>query len=254
MKISYIIYLLALLVTVQACKKCKDPQNPECENYDPCFGKSATSAEFKMFLKHTGDTIEEIYDGDKFFPFGLTFEATYPADSFFWKIGAEANFRMGKKIAVEFFPLSAPIPIMLIVKRKPDLDCFLDDDGVDTVVKWVQPVKRNQLPFFGKYLVYFVDNPNDKFTISIDTPSSTPVVSVPTMSNLPEGCTFKELQDIGPRRFSIAAGGYINACGTYGGWATVSKNLEKISAKLRVNSYHPDTLPQYRSFEGQKIQ
>ena len=46
-----IIYFLAtvMLFTLPSCKKkCYEKANPECENFDPCYGKEVVSADFKI--------------------------------------------------------------------------------------------------------------------------------------------------------------------------------------------------------------
>lgn len=44
---------LSLLLITASCKdepdnKCYDASNPDCENYNPCFGTSPVSADFVM--------------------------------------------------------------------------------------------------------------------------------------------------------------------------------------------------------------
>lgn len=42
-----IIIITILLLSLQSCKDCcEDPTNPDCENYDPYYGKHKTSAHF----------------------------------------------------------------------------------------------------------------------------------------------------------------------------------------------------------------
>jgi hypothetical protein len=47
---TFLILSLTLLCMLGGCRKkqCHDPKNPECENYDPCFGKKRINANFRV--------------------------------------------------------------------------------------------------------------------------------------------------------------------------------------------------------------
>jgi hypothetical protein len=49
---KYRIPIVALTVlaafSLQTCKHCNDPTNPDCANYDPCYGKKTINTFFKV--------------------------------------------------------------------------------------------------------------------------------------------------------------------------------------------------------------
>lgn len=173
-----------LLIDLSSCKKkCYDKSNPDCENYDFCFGQTATSADFKQQIMF-GDKLIDI---DTFagpiwdVASGVTFTAMQNFDSCWWEHGVETI--VNEK---QFFRLNYPvgkITTQLILKRQPNNKCFLFDNGKDTVVKSftvVQPNKgffvSNQAnlkdtidwpPIFGTYEGYVESNPSVKRIVKI---------------------------------------------------------------------------------------
>lgn len=56
---SHILLLFALVTNLSCCKKkCQDVTNPSCENYDPCYGKSGLSSDFKIYENLGGVGVE----------------------------------------------------------------------------------------------------------------------------------------------------------------------------------------------------
>ena len=52
-----VIFCLGNLVFMNACKHdcipCEDPTNPDCSNYDPCYGKHRVTADFYIYENHS---------------------------------------------------------------------------------------------------------------------------------------------------------------------------------------------------------
>jgi hypothetical protein len=168
-----------------SCKKCcYDKTNPECENYDPCFGKSETNANFQQLIQF-GDkyididsfAIPEIWDLQS----GVTFKAIQSFDSSWWEHGSEIIRNQS-----QFNRLNYPngkISTKLILFRKPNKNCFPFDNGIDTVEKYFNIVPVNKglsvtdqsllkdtidWPIiFGTYEGYVESNPSVKRIVKI---------------------------------------------------------------------------------------
>lgn len=165
-----------IIIIVQSCdkEKCHDYNNPECENYDPCYGKSPVKASIKIGLMNTfmpvnGD--ENFINEDSIFcaPVDDNWPLYYARHSQFlgfkcltsgvkttWKLGSETitdsfyarSFSSNKGIIGKF-------KATLIIEKQPDLRCFPLDDGKDTLEKTFTFVPNNELPIMGVYKVLF---------------------------------------------------------------------------------------------------
>lgn len=102
--------LLTLLAGLSSCrKKCHDPKNPECKNYDPCYGKSRINAKFKVRPGDNGFPPPEdwcdLIPCDTFDASSVRFDVpdNNPANSTYtWQIGSEPGTRTGKSFEVDF--------------------------------------------------------------------------------------------------------------------------------------------------------
>ena len=90
-------------VSLTGCK-CDDVSNPDCPNFDPCFGESSNFADFKM---------EEriVYlDGGEYFQTDTTLERNHirfslyneNIDSVHWTIGLDPKVRIEKSFDIYF--------------------------------------------------------------------------------------------------------------------------------------------------------
>lgn len=163
--------LLASVGGMQSCrkKKCHDPQNPDCENYDPCWGKKA-NASFSIKVNLHGRFFEYDTVGENEMVY---FEAKYPADSFKWIVGAAIV--KSNKCNFSAFPIKKYTPVTLISYRISSSNCFPNDDGIDTQTRFVycwkgadvSTGKVDYFPLYGTYKGMINDNPNDLRTIKI---------------------------------------------------------------------------------------
>ncbi len=187
-KVIYTLLIGVLLYTssvIVSCKrKCSDKSNPDCENYDPCYGKSATNANFQQLLQFGDGYIDidslalpEIWDARA----GVTFKAIQSFDSSLWEHGSEIILNQS-----QFYRSNYPngkISTKLILMRKPNNHCFPFDNGIDTVEKffYVVPVNKGlsvNTPdllndtadwpiIFGTYEGYVESNPSVKRIVKI---------------------------------------------------------------------------------------
>lgn len=194
---------LAVLLVVFGCKKIEQPFLGS--NLD-CSCAKEVNAEFKMGEKFGEQFIEldtiampiNYFDGNPA-NFGyintvyVYFSAnTDNAISYEWQVGSNSISQTTKDFGLYFTDTIGTIPVRLIVRAKPNLMCFPDDDGIDTIVKYL--TIRNVLPdpLKGKYYGYNTNDPSNYFTIEIDTarvPGTSPTgffVGL-CMKNLPNG-------------------------------------------------------------------
>ncbi len=192
-KTQYAILALicASFFTLSSCK-CDDPADPACRNYDPCYELEATSAEFEILeLTDWGDTLEtptgRIAHGKSL----LLIASQEGLEEYLWKIGSDTTLRRGKEVCVSFWQPYGDIPITLMVKKIPDLACFPNDDGKDTIQKVIKVVSSTDLPIWGVYKGYNQDQPDHLFEIEIRLDSTLNGGSffiLANMYNFPEGC------------------------------------------------------------------
>ncbi|MEI6508366.1 MAG: hypothetical protein WCO54_07765 [Bacteroidota bacterium] len=137
------LFLITVLIYLVSCKDnapepCKDPSNSHCINYDPCYGKLPTNADFTM-TEAFGITPPlmgwEFYDTDTCSNSYVTFIAKdSSANSYLWQIGTDTFQRRSVTI---HFPSNWVthtnqinfIDVNLTVKKTPDKNCFPTDSG-----------------------------------------------------------------------------------------------------------------------------
>ncbi len=183
----YLVLLLTgffLLTELGSCKKkCFDKSNTECENYDPCFDKKVTSAQFvieEYLFNWDGKDIwieSDTFNGSKSSS-KIRFRALNDADSFIWEIGAD-KFHT-KTVIRSSFPENLHDNVSLIViNKQPNKRCFPLDDGRDTSIHkiytwpeekyWDVNLKQNVFnhpnPIKGFYKGYYESKPNAEVVI-----------------------------------------------------------------------------------------
>ncbi len=166
--------VLFLSSFLQSCKDCDDPRNPDCDNYNPCIDEQPTSAAFTIKeatyidMVHYANT-DFLIDTDTCYNNSIYFESIIQdADSFIWQVGSEIEPRYGKQINVVFPDnlRGRNFSVRLIVKRKPNTNCYPNDDGVDTVTRRFYFMKLNEtLSWEGTYYGSDDDKPDSMYTI-----------------------------------------------------------------------------------------
>ncbi len=188
------------LLSTQSCKKeCHDPTNPDCENYDPCFGKEKTNADFTISEVVGGRAFEtdEVWRNSY-----VQFTAKQEFDSYQWVIGTHEDTFYTKSCGLSGFPEGATIKVRLVGKRQPYTGCFSGDDGIDTVYKTFKVTASDSVrPIYGEYEGYFSNYPNHKVTVNVwrDMIPDVPTWKTKTyFTNIPvEGIEVRELFAIG---------------------------------------------------------
>ena len=140
-----LIILLALVVFTQCCKPededCFDPGDPECVNYDPCYGKTEVSADFQFLAKYGfGDNVQWIPE-TKFVGSPVRFSAIdKEADSYTWYLGLDTITGTDEvELGVNNLEPGS-YSASLVLEKEPNLLCFPEDDGRDSLMKFFQVV------------------------------------------------------------------------------------------------------------------
>ena len=208
------------IILSSCCKdKCQDPSNPECSNYNPCYGKAEVSAAFEIYDKPQGARINEFIDWnyaidvDTIYSNKATFTALEKDAQYEWQIGTEIYTT--QSVSLSDFPNQTNVEVKLIVSKTPNKQCFPNDDGKDTVTRVFHNIygtSTNPLPlnkfaytYHRKYRGYYTDKPDEIFDIEMKKGqilipsgtriyypdgsywpnSSTPGVYLDTLFNLP---------------------------------------------------------------------
>ena len=167
--------LFAVLITAACCKdKCSDPANPDCGNYDACYGKKSTSAAFTI----EEQVSERFFETDTVGGNNLVrFTANEEADSYMWYLGSEIITT--KSFLRKGFPRNQTLTVTLVVKRTPNTTCFPSDKGVDSVTRsfyvWPEVFNFNTTPItvttyypiYGTYNGSLKSNPSVNFNTTL---------------------------------------------------------------------------------------
>jgi hypothetical protein len=152
------------------------------DGVNPCEGVHPPTKDFKMYVKldqpqrpNVVDTFRVPEDIKDFYIHPLAGSASNevcfetnstPADSVHWKIGEDARVFTQRKFSLKFLNPDGKIEVRLILYRKPNVTCFPNDDGIDTVSKTFY-LKNGALeqPVVGRFKGYLVGNEQDTFTV-----------------------------------------------------------------------------------------
>ncbi len=135
-----ILCVLSVLLNSQCRRKCDDPSNPDCPNYDPCYGKTGTSADFKIMEE--GESLFSsyafAYETDTVLNGSVHFEPRKIIEGveYRWEIGANTYNQPKLTLWFSSNHNNTTIPIKLVVKRNNvDKTCFPNDKGIDSLTK-----------------------------------------------------------------------------------------------------------------------
>ncbi len=148
MKILLLIGILVLSV-LSACKKdCSDYTNPECPNFNPCRNKKPVEANFEIgegfnFIPspYLGDFHPDIlFMRGKILFRPVGFDPKDTSIKYTWILGSEIihKYSFYRDFQHTRYTLENNIPITLIVQTEPDKSCFPNDNGIDTLTKYIR--------------------------------------------------------------------------------------------------------------------
>ncbi|MDX2284409.1 MAG: hypothetical protein NW241_09615 [Bacteroidia bacterium] len=192
----YLLLLPALLL-LAACKPCDDPANPECKNYDPCWDRTETDADFSLLgifpFPTYGQEDSSIYvDLNRILnPQRVTFRAHQTFESYRWIVGSHNQVITEPEFSLLFVGanINGPLTVTLVGTRTPDSLCFPHDDGIDTVSRTFEIIPLEEARVLGRFEGHELHNPQRRFTVEISLDIE--FQDNYTVKNLPEGCPYE---------------------------------------------------------------
>ncbi len=168
---------IILIILVIACCKdedpepCMEPSNPDCANYDPCYGKELPSAAFLMedWTFDENGQFAYVADDSIFRGTEIRFRSPLELPEFqhIWYIGAETLSGYQVLRLFRDVPRPATITIHHVIEYPVDSTCFPLDDGKDSVTQSFYLIEYwNELASFGTYRVAN-ENSTDSFDFKI---------------------------------------------------------------------------------------
>jgi hypothetical protein len=151
-KKTLIILITFLILAFENCKDeplCNDPTNLKCANYAPCFVKKPVTPDFEMsemysfkIPKYVGDFNADLAFARGrigFRPLNFDTSAVYT-----WILGSK---RINEGSFIRNFVSTRQtgennIPVTLIIEKKSDLPNYPNDDGKDTITKYIRFVEN----------------------------------------------------------------------------------------------------------------
>lgn len=180
LQFAFLLLISTALLTASSCKEeCHDPANPDCENYDPCYGKTPFEADFimeevirvgsggafpgQLDTSYVSDTIVSSPNSGV----SARFTAAGNYNTYHWQIGTDPTVFTTKSFK-QFFPNPVTVWVTLIATRTPDTLCFPNDDGIDTVKKRLVVVPRSQSLIFGNYMGASTQKPDSNYAVRFE--------------------------------------------------------------------------------------
>jgi len=196
---------------------CFDPTDPDCDGYDPCTAETPVSAEFRIIENGSFGPME-LYDTmyfDTFYTGDLITEAIHqhPDWSYQWRIGSGAYEGVSTALDYRSAGYGEAITMTLMVEGPPNIRCFPDDDGRDTVTKIVYRGDPWESKVYGSYHGYLNGNPDDTITISLlffpELMNDPDQFATPAI-NLKRGCSWRWENGVGTaRKLKFSNGGNV---------------------------------------------
>ncbi|MBX2895412.1 MAG: hypothetical protein KF763_08210 [Cyclobacteriaceae bacterium] len=229
---------------------------------DPCLNKKITGGSFSIgeLISNYGikDTLllSDTVITDNF----VVFRADSNYTSYEWKIGDDPRTFTTKEVSLLFRYPESNLPIRLIAKWLPDKRCFPEDDGIDTVYRYLTVIDKELNPIFGSYEGALTSNPTDIYTVEIVPDFYS---SAFYMININKGC---EATNLNVRmRFGYKAVAlsqlegnqfYAGSCKNPKGWIILNRAGTELTATYTVGNgteFQVETKRSKEQFIGKKM-
>ena len=170
-----ILFVCLIVLSCSRCKEdCDDSTDPACPNYvdsevaDSCEGHQPVTANFVM-----SERLHEWNGVDTLVPFWthctpndpIVLTALEVGANYLWTIGAntyytkECSFEIGEEFAGQ------TLNFTLVVEKDPDLECFPNDNGLDTLTRTVYINDICSPSIIGEFYGSLENAPLDSFPI-----------------------------------------------------------------------------------------
>lgn len=171
-----LLLMVGIVLLAQCCKTddeptppCDDPTNPECPNYDPCYGQSPVTAEFNIYddIFVSGPFAGTWYQDSVLYAGNVKLTATEDSAYYKWYLGLEEVEGYGDSVVIRQITNLEPgtYDASLVVEKAPNLACFPNDARRDSVYKTFTIVDKCDLLVINKFKGVFDAAPDDSLTI-----------------------------------------------------------------------------------------
>ena len=175
------LFFIGLLgFSMVGCHGCKEPVMP-----DPCEGVEEVTADFKMEYSMGYNEDERWFTADTVTTtFTVRFSALGHYDKVEWKVGSDPRVFTSRSFSL-YFDTPATVLVRMIGYREPNVNCFPDDDGVDTIFRQLVVIPQAESLLVGDYDGYFLSAPDSSFVLSI---IEEPITQEIWVYEFPKGC------------------------------------------------------------------
>ncbi len=170
-KIVIFTFLSAFLF-LGGCKKCHDPQNEDCENYDPCYNVEKPSAKFLMKEGFYRNGTDYVFADSVMAGYNIWFESELedPDIEHRWYLGTETftgRVTPGRRFDDPSIIRPQVIEVTHVIEYKANTCCYPNDVGYDSVVQSFTLVSSiNDFQTYGKFKG-LIEGQQDSFVVEI---------------------------------------------------------------------------------------
>jgi hypothetical protein len=266
MKTKFPLFLMAIAL-VLSCNRCKeecdDASNPECPNYVapvyPCAGHSEVSADFTIEMNvYAGTPVW--YESDYCIADVNEVRITALLDdaiSYTWILGLDTINTQQHVFNFPAIYAGMSLPITLIVIAEPDTLCYPNDDGLDTITRYVTITDICTANIYGTFRGALDDTPTDSFEVKIRrtacTDQSGSEFHLINIDQQGDSCG-DAIHHIGNNYVWFSTGN--SACSSARGYAELEEDLYHIYIPFQLmddsNPLNPSEWPMHH-FRGYKI-
>lgn len=259
---NYFFYsMLFLAVEVTGCKEedeCCDPTNPECANYNPCYGKMETTAFFTIAQQYypVGEN-SDIFIEDDIVTGGKIKFSAIPQEgaTYTWILGADTIVGDPEITRTLGELPDGTYPNSLIVTKEPDTVCYPLDDGVAAFTRSFTQIDGCDRAILGKYIGLFENQSSDSVIIEIaSSPSLNEIEPCDSESFL--GAVFSVNFDLQNDTIRLRLNGGVNSSMSFESLGSIDvpegEMVYNISQDLIKADYTIDDI--HYSFTGRKLE
>ncbi|MGB0390874.1 MAG: hypothetical protein ACPGRC_00930 [Salibacteraceae bacterium] len=206
---KYITFTLLFgVLFLNACKKCNDPQNEDCENYDPCYNVVKPSAKFFMNEGFYKSGKDYVFSDSVMLGYTIWFESELedPNIEHRWYLGTETftgRVTPGRRFDDPSIARPQAIEVTHVIEYEANTCCYPNDLGYDSAVQTFTLVSSyNDLQTYGKFKG-IIEGQQDSFIVDI---LSVDVNGIPALFHEHYENLFVNFHNLGDSTFSLRTG------------------------------------------------
>jgi hypothetical protein len=172
-----LLYFFLITLLVLSCSRCKeedctDSTNPDCPNYvapvDPCAGKTEVSADFIIEERIGPGEFREANAVTGCEACVVRVRALNPNLNYTWQIGTDVFTDSVALFGFREEHIGNSYPVTLIVNGPIDSNCHPNDNGMDTITKYISVHHGYDKSLEGNWRIAWDSPPLDSFDVYIE--------------------------------------------------------------------------------------